>query len=239
MVAHTYKSDLATSRRQVAPWWHTWLLLLILLLITLLGIWSQRHNSSGTSIASSHSGVVPLYVSLIVMEWALFSFVRFGFSKGGTTVGEVVGEKWNHWRGILRDVAIAIPFWIAWEATWRLAHFILGPDQAKKIDILLPKTILEVLLWVGVSVSAGICQEIVYRGYLQRSFWLLPAAPSSPFGSFSDVGHAYQRAKQVVAITVLGLLYGLLAWWRKNVRPGIIAHAWGDIFAGWIARLII
>jgi membrane protease YdiL (CAAX protease family) len=162
-----------TSRRPVAPWWHTWLLLLILLAVTLFGMWSQHRNSSDSAIASSHSGVVPLYISLILMEWALFAFVRFGLRKGGTTVGEVVGEKWSHGRSIARDVAIAIPFWIVWEAAGRFTHFILGPDQAKKIDILLPETILEILLWVGVSISAGICEEIVYRGYLQRQFLAL------------------------------------------------------------------
>src|ERR1700730_6365772 len=240
MAPGDFKSDHGISRRQVAPWWHTWLLLLILLLITLFGMWSQRRSSSGAEIASGHSGVVPLYVSLILMEWALFSFVRFGFRRGGTTVGEVVGEKWNHWRSIARDVAIAIPFWIVWEAAGRFTHFILGSDQAKKIDILLPQTILETLLWVGVSVSAGICEEIVYRGYLQRQFVALTGSPIIAVlsqGVIFGVGHAYQGAKQVVVITVLGVLFGLLAWWRKNLRPGIIAHTWADIFGGWIERL--
>ena len=94
---------------------------------------------------------------------------------------------------------------------------------------------------MGVSVSAGICEEIVYRGYLQRQFLALTRssivavlAQAVIFG----LGHAYQGAKQVVVITVLGLLYGLLAWWRKSLRPGILAHAWSDIFGGWIERLI-
>jgi len=72
----------------------------------------------------------------------------------------------------VRDVAIAIPFWIVWEAAGRFTHFILGPDQAKKIDILLPQTILEILLWVGVSVSAGICEEMSIEGICRGSFWL-------------------------------------------------------------------
>jgi hypothetical protein len=97
------------------------------------------------------------------------------------------------------------------------------------------------LLWVGVSVSAGICEEIVYRGYLQRQFLALSRnfviailAQALIFG----IGHAYQGAKQVVVITVLGLLFALLASWRKSLRPGIISHAWADIFSGWIERLI-
>jgi hypothetical protein len=28
---------------------------------------------------------------------------------------------------------------------------------------------------------------------------------------------------------VLGILLGILAHWRKSLRPGMIAHAWGDI----------
>ncbi len=241
MAADAYESVNESSRRQVAPWWHTSLLLLILLAVTLFGVWSQHRNSSDSAIASSHSGIVPLYVSLILMEWALFAFVRFGLRRGGTTVSEVVGEKWTYGKGIVRDVSIVIPFWIVWEAAGRFTHFILGTDQAKKIDIFLPQTILEILLWVGVSVSAGICEEIVYRGYLQRQILALTGSPIVAVlaqGIIFGVGHAYQGAKQVVVITVLGLLYGLLAWWRKNLRPGIIAHAWSDIFGGWIERLI-
>jgi uncharacterized protein len=240
MAADACESVNVSSRRQVAPWWHTRLFLLILLAVTLFGMWSQHRNSSDSAIASSHSGIVPLYVSLILMEWALFAFVRFGLRRGGTTVGEVVGEKWSG-KGIVRDVAIVIPFWIVWEAAGRFTHFILGTDQAKKIDILLPQTILEILLWVGVSISAGICEEIVYRGYLQRQILALTGSPIIAVlaqGIIFGVGHAYQGAKQVVVITVLGLLYGLLAWWRKSLRPGIIAHAWSDIFGGWIERLI-
>lgn len=241
MTADPDKAVYEGSRRKVAPWWHTGLLFLILLAITLFGMWSQHRNGSGAAIASSHSGVVPLYISLIVMEWALFAFVRFGLSKGGITVGEVVGGKWGDWKSVARDVAIAIPFWIVWEGAGRLTHYILGRDQAKTIDILLLQTILEILLWVGVSVSAGICEEVVYRGYLQRQFLALTGssiiavlAQAIIFG----VGHAYQGAKQVVVITVLGLLFGLLAWWRKSLRPGIIAHAWADIFGGWLEKLI-
>jgi len=45
-------------------------------------------------------------------------------------------------------------------------------------------------------------------------------------------GHAYQGFKQVVVISVLGLLYGALAAWRKNLRPGMIAHTVSDIVGG-------
>ncbi len=46
--------------------------------------------------------------------------------------------------------------------------------------------------------------------------------------------HAYQGAKPVAIITVLGILYGVLAWWRRSLLPGIAAHAWSDIDGGWL-----
>jgi len=48
-------------------------------------------------------------------------------------------------------------------------------------------------------------------------------------GVLFGVGHWYQGGKMVIVITVLGVLFGIFAQWRKSLRPGMIAHAWGDI----------
>jgi len=82
------------------------------------------------------------------------------------------------------------------------------------------------------SITAGFCEELVYRGYLQRQFLVLTGsvalavlAQAVLFGA----GHWYQGVKMVIVITVLGVLFGVFARWRKSLRPGMIAHAWGDI----------
>ena len=31
---------------------------------------------------------------------------------------------------------------------------------------------------------------------------------------------------------MLGSLYGVLAQWRKSLRPGMLAHAWADTYGG-------
>jgi membrane protease YdiL (CAAX protease family) len=48
------------------------------------------------------------------------------------------------------------------------------------------------------------------------------------------LAHAYQGWKAVVVISVLGVLYGLLAAWRRNLRANIVAHAASDIWEGWL-----
>jgi hypothetical protein len=49
--------------------------------------------------------------------------------------------------------------------------------------------------------------------------------------------HAYQGWKQVIVIVPLGILYGALVAWRRNLRASMIAHAWSDIFEGWLRFL--
>ncbi len=36
----------------------------------------------------------------------------------------------------------------------------------------------------------------------------------------------------MLTISLFGILFGLLAWWRGNVRAAILAHAAVDIFGG-------
>jgi membrane protease YdiL (CAAX protease family) len=54
------------------------------------------------------------------------------------------------------------------------------------------------------------------------------------FGLF----HSYQGWTNVVVISVLGVLYGILAAWRKNLRANVVAHAWSDIWGGWLQMLV-
>jgi hypothetical protein len=50
------------------------------------------------------------------------------------------------------------------------------------------------------------------------------------------VGHFYEGIGAAARITLFGVLFGLLALWRKSLRPGMIAHAWSDIFGVIIFR---
>jgi len=99
-----------------------------------------------------------------------------------------------------------------------------------------PAGILEVSLWILLSISAGICEEIVFRGYLQNQFRAVTRSMAAAMilqGAIFGVAHSYQGWKQVIVIAALGVLYGALAAWRRNLLANMIAHAWSDIYEGW------
>ena len=228
------------NRRLLAPIWHTVVLVLILLIVALGGARLQSRQSTGSGIVQQHSAAMPLYLSLIVFEWLLVGFVWFGVRRNGIRVRDLIGGKWSKSIDILLDLGIAISFWIIWMGAGELVKYLLGPSTAKSVDVLLPQGYLEIITWILLSLSAGFCEEVVYRGYLQGQFLALTGSVTVAIliqGVLFGVTHGYQGLKLVITISVFGVLYGVLASWRKSLRPGIISHAWSDIFSGIISRL--
>jgi membrane protease YdiL (CAAX protease family) len=94
---------------------------------------------------------------------------------------------------------------------------------------------VEILLWIGLSVSAGVCEEAIFRGYFQKQFevllrskWIALISQAILFG----ISHGYQGLEACLKIALFGALYGLFALWRESLLPGMIAHAGGDILSG-------
>jgi len=57
-------------------------------------------------------------------------------------------------------------------------------------------------------------------------------------GVLFGISHGYQGLRAIIMITLFGFLYGILAFWRKSLRPGMILHAWSDIYAGYLFQFL-
>jgi uncharacterized protein len=230
------------DRSLIAPIWHTFLLIFILAIFVALGVHWQNGPTSTQDLVQKHQSSLPLYLSLIAGEWLLVYLVWSGLKHGNKIkVKDLIEGKWNNWKKILFDIGLGVSFWIVWIGVERIVKYFLGPDAAKSVNTLLPQGYLEIMVWILVSISAGVCEEIVYRGYLQRQ---LLALTGSSFiavliqGIIFGISHGYQGLKQVIVISVFGVIYGALAIWRKSLIPNMIAHAWGDIFSGILSRFL-
>ena len=105
----------------------------------------------------------------------------------------------------------------------------------------MPQTVPEMIVWVVVATSAGFCEELIFRGYLQRQCLALTqniAAAVILQGIIFGAAHAYQGAKAIPVISVYGMLFGALAAMRKSLRPGMLQHATQDSVAGLAAHFL-
>jgi uncharacterized protein len=226
--------------RAIASRRHFFMMLLIQAVLVAIGFWLQ-HRSGSDSVIPEHRNVAWLYLWIMALEWGLVATVRGGVKAQGHRLSDIVGGRWNNWREVVRDFALCVPFLLVWFAAARVLHRLLGPDSAKSISDLLPQRTVEIVLWIALSISAGICEEIVFRGYFQMQF----AAYSNSMiaavllqGALFGVGHSYQGLKQVVIISVLGMFYGGFAAWRRSLRPNMLSHAWTDIWSGWLSSVL-
>jgi membrane protease YdiL (CAAX protease family) len=222
--------------RPVAPWWHTALLSAILIGLAVAGAVFQKAATAHPDVARRPSQVVPLYLSLLIMEWGLVLYVqRAGLRRSGTTLRELIGGRWRTWKDVLRDAALAIGLWAVAKLVMSGMERLLARDPAASIGGYLPREAGEVALWVLLSLTAGFVEELVFRGYFQRQFealtrspWIALVLQSLLFG----VSHGYQGGVACTKIVLLGGMYGLVARWRRSLRPGMITHALTDILGG-------
>jgi membrane protease YdiL (CAAX protease family) len=182
------------------------------------------------------------YVLTIFFEWLLFVFVVVGVRRSGASVLLVLGDHWHSARQVLRDIGIAAAFWLVSAGIlFILGRLLRVAALARNMDFILPHGGAELTLWIALSVTAGICEETIFRGYLQRQFIALTkSAPAGILLSAAAFGvaHVYQGFRMVILIGVFGAMFGILAYWRGSVRPGMIVHAWQDSLGGVVSALM-
>jgi hypothetical protein len=107
---------------------------------------------------------------------------------------------------------------------------------------LLPRGAFEIALWIAVSVTAGICEETAFRGYLQRQLMVMTGSRSAGMllaAAAFGLAHLYQGWRMAIVVGLYGLMLGGLAYWRGTVRPGMVAHAWQDAVTGVLAAVLL
>jgi membrane protease YdiL (CAAX protease family) len=223
---------------------------LIVVGIVLFVSGGQAHTVSG---AVEHRGRLLLYLVTIFFEWVMVGLIWLGIHRRGIRLRDLVGGRWKSPEAVFIDVGIAAAFWVVSVGVLFGMQYALGlaklheaegemKARLAKIGFLFPQSKYEIAVYVALVLTAGFCEELIFRGYLQKQFhamtgnaYLAVILQALTFGA----AHGYQGVKLMIVIAVYGLLFGLLALWIRNLRPGMIAHAWQDLLAGLVGRWFV
>jgi|SRR5579864_997110 len=228
-----------SERKLIAPLWHT-----VLMIVLILGLsYGGSAKIPANSILNSRYFV---YGSTAVMEFIWFLLVWFGISRKGIKMRELIGGRWKSPEDFLIDLGIGVGFWLGSALVLAPLKIALGlvdmhnpaaslQQMKQAVAPLIPRNGLEVGLFLFLTILAGFFEEIVFRGYLLKQIGALSGnifvgvfASAVLFGA----AHGYQGARLMALIAALGALLGLLAVWRKSLRPGMFAHALTDAVSG-------
>ena len=124
-----------------------------------------------------------------------------------------------------------------------LSSFMITVIEFAGVLVLFSRTLtrLAVPRWMALAVSAGMCEEFIFRGYLiwvlqpALGLWIAAAASLIVFAA----AHAYQGAKGVVAVGVVGGLFTLIVLVFGSLVPAIAVHILGDAGEGLVAWLAL
>jgi CAAX protease family protein len=228
----------AADRKELAfPAWHT--AALLGMVAAIVGLSTRLHGAAHSGESHRLAG----YLVIAAFEWTMAAWIVAGCRMQGESILCLLGEFTVRWRTIFRDCGLAVGFLVLANVVLGLVRHLVAAAPNDSLRNLLPHTAMEIAAFLGLTVTAAFCEELIYRGYLQRQFTVWTG--SVPIGlAFQGIAfgasHAYQGFGMVLVIALYGCLFGLLATWRKSLRPGMIAHLLQDAVGGMIlARTVL
>ncbi len=210
--------------------WMTFVALFILIAFPLSNLVTTGDPAEAIKLLARFPMV--FYISTMLSLWALFAMVYVAVWKEGQTLRSIgfTGIRGLHFMQ-------GFTFFLVSAIVLKGLEFILeelGYHSVGELSLLLPDTALERVMWVALSITAGVCEEAAFRGYFITRFrdlapgswpskarWLAPVALSAfIFG----LGHTYQGVSGFVMITAYGVMISLLFLYTRSIWPAIVAH---------------
>jgi uncharacterized protein len=218
----------------------TWDIWLIFFVLGVMLPWRGRARLK-TLLAMPQVGAmerIVLYASTIAFQWLIVAVVAWRAWVHGYTAGELGLTTREGTRlaigSIVGAATIATLHWLNLRHVGRLAPSARGRIQVIA-ERILPQSTVELLPFLVLAVTAGLCEEFLYRGFamavltrLGAVAWIAVLASSVLFG----LAHLYQGRGGLVSTMMVGVVLGIGRVVYGSLVPVVFWHAAVDVVAG-------
>lgn len=179
-----------------------------------------------------------VFVASMATQWAIaLPLVAWWVlaDRGLAPIGLVAKEA--PWYPVAAAAVIAIALGFVWQTLRARGHperLAEAREEAGSLVVLAPRTLEERRLFIGLSITAGVCEELLYRGLLLALFtpefgtWPAVAASSVVFG----FAHVYQGPKGIAKTALAGLVLGAVTVLSGSIYLAMVLHAVVDMTQG-------
>ena len=208
----------------------------------------------GMSLLSARSevaGIKPLlpakkhiYFSNGLMLWigALLVLTNWNISDKGWTL---LGIQYPYIDNVVNGMIGVLVFIYAVDTIYNIINADKKEEESGVMEQILPENWGEYLPFIFLAVSAGICEEVVYRGFLVNYFLQITSSTGYAYflslilpSIFFAVGHIYQGWVNVVKIFSLSLLFCGIFLFSKSLLLVIVIHVLVDLISGAIVVIL-
>ncbi len=177
------------------------------------------------------------YKGMIAWQWAAVAILLVAvgwrdlfYSHATEDLGRLPGQSFLVAVFLLLVVGVFVHHIYSWSRPGRRRRL---AEHLTYLDYFLPGNAEERRWWVLVGLTAGVCEEVLFRGfmidYLHRSFGLSSMSSWALASLLFGLGHAYQRWRSVVGLTVFGAALGMVFFEYGSLLVPILVHAFWDL----------
>jgi len=179
-----------------------------------------------------------LYASTIAFQWLAVAVVAWRAWAHGFTALQL-GLVYPHRIRILAAsiagaATIATLQWLNLRRVGRIPVEARGAIQVLA-ERILPQSAVELLPYLALAITAGLCEEFLYRGFAMAvltrvgfSDWAVVVVSSALFG----LAHSYQGRGGIVMTLFVGLILAMSRIVYGSLVPAIFWHSAVDVVAG-------
>jgi uncharacterized protein len=179
-----------------------------------------------------------LYAATIAFQWLMLGVVTWRALARGLTPGQLGLTGYRSAQLVFAGLLGAgIIGGLQWQNLRRMGKMAgAGPDLMRKLSSrILPHSLVELLPYLALAVTAGVCEEFLYRGFALAALsragaatWIGVLVTSLLFG----LAHAYQGRAGILGTGVLGVVFALARVFYRSLVPVMIWHTAVDVVAG-------
>lgn len=224
-------------------WDYAIILVFLVVVLPLVGRWRVERILSQPE--TNQAERLRLYASTIAFQWLLVALIACRTGVHGMTTAELGLAAPRPLRTVLAAIALSSVILLNQLVSLRVVGSRPEELHSKLARVALrifPRDNLERLIFFGVVITVAICEEFIYRGFIQGVFTEIfqsAAAGVLISAAFFSVAHLYQGKRGLIATCVVGILFAAARAFTESLIPAVCAHFVTDFVAGYMfpARL--
>jgi membrane protease YdiL (CAAX protease family) len=221
------------------PWDFAAILLFLAAVVPVLG--KSRMRRLLAQEKTTKRDRLRLYASTVGSQWLIVSIILWRARVHRLSLAEL-GLALPH-VPLAIGVTVVLSALILTNQLLSLRQLALHPSEAPGMMTqmaarIFPQDNMERAAFVAVVTTVAICEEIIYRGFVQALFQELSGvAVLAILGSAAlfAIAHLYQGRRGVSATFVIGVCFSAIRWWTGTVLPPVISHFVADLTVGILA----